>query len=233
MKKIIYWRLFLLPIYVLMIGCDFSGIGDGLWSEGEYVPPPPVTPCQIDKFDEEMTDSRDGQVYGVVNINGTYWMAENLNYKTDDSWCYDDDPDLGEIYGRLYTSDAARQACPDGWRLPTDEEWVEMIKYFDPDYVDTLYSARSTIAFDRLTTCSNNGFNAQMGGYRYGNHRYSQMGHVGYYWSGTDIGPGYTRFYWFESQFRWLWRGTMSEPKGYSCRCIKDGPFGYLTTFAR
>lgn len=54
-----------------------------------------------------MTDERDGKEYKTFSY--TYkdttwtWLAENLNYETPNSWCYDDDPANCETYGRLYS----------------------------------------------------------------------------------------------------------------------------------
>ena len=78
MKKVINILLFLLPIYILIMGCGCSIGGSIDFDEFdfEWTPPPPLAPCQIDKFAEEMTDARDGQIYGVVNINGAYWMGK-------------------------------------------------------------------------------------------------------------------------------------------------------------
>lgn len=88
-----------------------------------------------------MIDERDGQEYKTTIINGKVWMAENLNYKTENSWCYSDIEENCVKYGRLYTGDAARNGnlsnvcsgceakcndsisvqgvCPSGWHLPS------------------------------------------------------------------------------------------------------------------
>ena len=69
------------------------------------------------------TDPRDKQIYKTVVIGSQTWMAQNLNYATENSYCYNDNADNCSKYGRLYTWAAAMGACPSGWHLPTRSEF--------------------------------------------------------------------------------------------------------------
>ena len=74
---------------------------------------------------DTMTDPRDGQVYPIIKLNGTWWMTRNLNFDVPDySLCYNNDPVNCEKYGRLYYMSLNDSiACPPGWRVPQYTDW--------------------------------------------------------------------------------------------------------------
>lgn len=178
------------------------------------------------------TETPEDKTYKTLIINGKTWMAENLNHEVANSWCYDDDPANCRKYGRLYTWQAALDACKalgNGWRLPTDEEWKSMANSFG-GYED-IWKHRvigdPKKSYEKLLEGENgkDGFAALLGGYRGSYSGYSSLGMDGIYWSGTEKDAEAAWNYIFGSKngklFRYI-RGK--EAFGISCRCIKGAP---------
>lgn len=84
----------------------------------------------------ELIDERDGTEYLTIQIGSQLWMAQNLNFETDSgSWAYDDDLSNISVYGRLYDWETAMKSCPEGWHLPSLDEWLELENYLmENDY---------------------------------------------------------------------------------------------------
>lgn len=87
-----------------------------------------------DVKDVEFEDARDGEKYKAKTMpDGKTWMTDGLRYKMEGSYCfrpyvYDSNGNSGygdcqENERRFYTLDAAKNACPKGWRLPSREEF--------------------------------------------------------------------------------------------------------------
>jgi uncharacterized protein (TIGR02145 family) len=106
---------------------DGDGVGDG--DDDDDDDNEPNTCTEPSYGGEGAPLLYEDKTYKTVKIGCQTWMAENLNYETEEgSECYDDDPENCGIYGRLYTWSTALSVCPSGWHLPTLTEWKTLIK---------------------------------------------------------------------------------------------------------
>ena len=89
---------------------------------------PVISPVSTETF----TDTRDDNTYNYVRIGNLEWMTENCRYRTSDCKYYVDYGNTGQTnpsdvysdrYGFLYTLLDAPNAVPEGWRIPTDEDF--------------------------------------------------------------------------------------------------------------
>ena len=70
-------------------------------------------------------DPRDSTMYKIIRIGEQVWMAENLKFDTGNSPCFVNEDKPGcDRCGRYYKYDDALIACPEGWHLPSDAEWM-------------------------------------------------------------------------------------------------------------
>lgn len=74
-----------------------------------------------------VTDSRDTKVYRTLQIGTQKWIVDNMRYDAGatHSVCLNGGTDCS-TYGRYYDYSAAKSACPTGYRLPTNAEWVTL-----------------------------------------------------------------------------------------------------------
>jgi len=169
-----------------------------------------------------LTDPRDEQTYKTTEINGKIWMAENLNYEIEDSWCYDNNPENCVKYGRLYNWYSAMEVCPPDWRLPTGHEWEDLAKFIE-------YRAGEKL---KATSGWNNGgngtdkygFEALPGGERYAEKNFKDAGDKGYWWTATERSNG-TEAYRESISYNYdiVSGGYHNKEFGnFSVRCVKE-----------
>lgn len=174
------------------------------------------------------TDTRDGEVYQTVTFNNDLgmgvrrsqtWLAENLRYEIkDNSWWYENDKKKNRKYGRLYTWEAAKKACPRGWHLPTDIEWqILMHQLAKGGRV-----LNSEILYKTLLEGGDSGFAALLGGGRYSNGEFYYLSEDGFYWSATERGADIAWYYYFSSDLGIVNRFNYNKADELSCRCLKD-----------
>lgn len=133
-------------------------------------------------------DARDGTTYRTVNIGDQTWLAENFRFDAGEgAFCYWYDTSLCMTLGRLYTLEAALAAQPDGWHLPTDDEWKELERYLGMRS-DELHNfgSRGLFIGKLLRIDGGSGFDAVFSGYYNG--CFEKFGHVSYeshFWSSS------------------------------------------------
>lgn len=190
-------------------------------------------------------DIRDGRVYKSLKIGSQDWMAENLNYQADSSWCLENSLDSCAKYGRLYTWASAlalhdscnesysseqvehkRQGiCPNGWHVPTDSEWSLLL--------DTTLAAYPYYSVGRLlgATAGWNdifrshtdslGFRILPSGEFSSDHdKFYSDGDQAYFWTATENGEFGGVCY--SALVSMVTRQAIFKSAGFSLRCVGD-----------
>lgn len=208
----------------------------------------------ISGFVKAQVSDVDGNVYKTVVIGEQTWMAENLKTTryatgdtipnvvnkdqwlnlTDGAWSYyKNDIKNDELYGKLYNWYNVvddRNVCPNGWHVPSDEEWKVLADYV----IENGYEGTEGVAlkgqsgwndYDGLSGngTDNFGFNALPGGNRNINGNFSKIGQNGYWWSTSEHANP------LNAWSRYLYNNNSNimnyedfKNYGFSIRCLKD-----------
>lgn len=152
------------------------------------------------------------QHYETVTIGKQTWMKYNLNRDVLGSICYGNDSINCDIYGRLYFWHAAIDACPNGYRLPTDKDWTILT-----DYLGGVDSAGTALKRDGST-----GFVAMLAGnYQAEINIFSFKNIKGYYWTASAFSYHTAWIRSFGAGQRNVNRTTIGKSFYFSIRCIK------------
>ena len=213
----------------------------------------------------------DGNKYRTVTLGGRIWMAENLKTtryrngraiefpgENDSAWefdttgayaWYNNSMDNKQSYGALYNWYAVNNSnglCPEGWHVPSDDEWTELLNYLiDSNPGISMENAGNALKSCRQvlsplsSTCATTehprwnahvthfgtdefGFSALPGGYRYYNGAYSSRGFNSYWWSSS---PQSDKKSWSRDMglnYSSVYHYEGNNQRGYSVRCVRD-----------
>ena len=180
------------------------------------------------------------------------WMAENLNYAKNpgfQSWCgggFDGGWDEGNcnIYGRLYTwagamdttendcgpehqckgFDGARGVCPEGWHMPSPEEW-QGIFHFVESITNTTDNAGNLLKSTTGWNGSGNGENAfgftvLPAGYM-SNGQFYDLGILAKFWTTSEESEDNAENFMFTSLPK-AEHDLQNKSNAFSVRCVRN-----------
>jgi uncharacterized protein (TIGR02145 family) len=192
----------------------------------------------------------------TVTIGTQVWMTKNLDVstfrngdqipeaKTFEEWekagknkqpawrYYDNDPKNGEKYGKLYNWYAVsdpRGLAPEGWRVPSNNEWTLLETYLGRDKAGVKMKSKSGWK-EKNNGTNRSGFSGLPGGCFYeGN--FTGLGYGCGWWSSTasgeykaftiSLGSDFGKRMWKEIG-NTIHRKAVKKRYGYSVRCIID-----------
>ena len=127
---------------------------------------------------------------------------------------------FGQLYN-WYAVDDSRSLCPNGWHVPSDDEFIELADQFGGYEVAGL-ELKSTMGWNQAGGTNSSGFNAVPSGVLYWFLGFAHDGDVAYFWSSTPAGSGSAKFRSLSSSGDGFIRYNSSLKTGKSVRCIQD-----------
>lgn len=216
----------------------------------------------------------DGNRYRSIKIGNQVWMTENLkttkfrngesipNLADNSAWTstlsaaysdYDNNPNNGIAYGRLYNWYAAsdsRNIAPAGWHVPTTEEWTQLVDYliangYNFDGNMTNNKIAKSLASKNLwknsglegapgnNPSSNNttGFNGLPGGLRYHtNGASAAFGEGAYFWTNSQNTDVEAHYYNILYGYYHVVDNVNAMRLGLAIRCVKSDLASLITS---
>ncbi len=187
----------------------------------------------------------------TVSIGTQIWMSKNLDlafYRNGDTipqitdslewanlttgaWCYyNNDSELGKIYGKLYNWYAindSRCLAPKGWHIPSDFEWETL-----SNFLGGINNAGNKLKESGIShwadqyygTTNETGFTALPGGYRssIGSLLFYGIGSNCYFWSSSEKDQKESWYWKLQSKNASFNNDIVNKVNGMSIRCIRD-----------
>jgi uncharacterized protein (TIGR02145 family) len=196
-------------------------------------------PVESKSYHVEFMECTDpgGRNYPVVQIGNQWWMTENLGLHTGEGcWAYKNEEDYVTKYGRLYKWEIAMNACPDGWYLPTYNDWEQLAQYvsdslgpFENDFgewQDLGVHLKSTNGWEweeyNLNGSDDFGFSALPGGMRSQGTSFFNLNFYGFWWTSTEDSPFHA---WLKAlnsyEHSFMEENFYEKEAGLSIRCVR------------
>jgi uncharacterized protein (TIGR02145 family) len=188
-----------------------------------------------------------------VKIGGQVWMAENLDVTTfrngdpipeaktdaeweeagkkgEPAWCLvGNDVSLGVDFGKLYNGHAVndpRGLAPEGWRIPTDEDWTKLVKALGGSKKAGVKLKSSAYWNDGKRNGGNgdnsSGFNGIPAGNRNSDGQLVNGTYLALWWSSSEDRNGKVWSRELNSEHHRVLRDTYRKSCGFSVRCIQE-----------
>jgi len=184
-------------------------------------------------------DARDGKTYKTVQIGTQTWMAENLAFAVSgSSFVYENNQSYLQKYGYLYSWETAKNVCPSGWHLPSDEEWETLAKLLNEKHGPFRKDAESWTEMGKLLKATagwkeyagkngngtdDYGFNAVASGYQVSAGKFNYKDEYGYWWSNTAFNSTdafvRTLYNFSDNLYRYHFNAAQYQ---FSVRCLKN-----------
>jgi len=187
----------------------------------------------------------EGNKYRTIQIGTQIWMAENLkstryNDGTDipfvldvSSWaalttpgyCWFNNDSVG--YGAIYNWYTINTGilCPQGWHVPTDEEWTILTDYLGGKSVaggKLKETGTSHWVSTNPEATNESGFTALPAGYRNYSGVFSSITNYGFWWTSTESSSTAAWYRDLYYGYNSADRSNSNKKSGATIRCLKD-----------
>lgn len=176
-------------------------------------------------------DSRDGNIYPVIKINTKLWFAEDLRFRHKNAITIEKAEDKADVYypWQVLMNDSkkekARGLCPEGWHVPSRDEWDALLFEFGG-------SCRGWAA---LRDSGRSKLNIKLTG-TYTNGSVKRVNKSVNYWSSSStLSPElpswrkkqqsngrYAFSFYFHNDDDFIYPGPEKIGEAYKCRCVRE-----------
>jgi len=187
-------------------------------------------------------DQRDGRVYKTIKIGNQTWFAENLAHIPHVSpgavqggiWVYGyEGSDVSaakstenyRTYGCLYDWETAVKSSPQGWHLPSEEEWNLLITIFGRHAEDGNKMKEVVTGYWKechFNADNSSGFSALPGGARDPDGEFFGLNTLATFWSSSESYADHFWHHYLENISPYVRNNPNDKAYGYSIRYIKD-----------